>query len=163
MGQSDSLTFRRLSARNPGNVTAILNFNLAASCEVDLANFPDDVHRCCFELSPKLYEDITVLRLLVGSARLDHRFYRSTGWELASESVESLWDEEGLSTLRFCLSMRRASSTLRLELSLPMLICAVLVAIAPLFGALEIQLKVQSFPSPWPLSQVLISFRLMGL
>jgi hypothetical protein len=48
-------------------------------------------------------------------------------------------------TLQMCITAQRRSSTLRIELTIPMLISAILVLVAPFFGKFQQQLYVKLF------------------
>ena len=145
LSSGDTLAFRRISTTNGGNLSAFFNFNLQGYCDVDLENYPNDLHRCCYQLAPKLYEDITQLRLWTNQLRLDDRHYRRLGWALAASSTRAFRNDEGIASLEFCLTLARASTTLRVELAVPMAICAILVFISPLFGPVQAQLHVKLF------------------
>ncbi len=142
----DFLDYKRIQTTNGGDVSAYLNFNLQSFCDVDLENYPNDVHHCCFHLQPKLYSDLT--NFLVHSGvpiKVDSQYYRKTGFSIDKTELSTDYNDEGTATLRLCMKLSRSSTTLRVELAIPMAICGILVLIAPLFGALSAQLHVKLF------------------
>lgn len=141
----DYSDYQRIRTTNGGNVTAFLNFNLQSFCDADLENFPLDVHRCCFHLQPKVYPGITVFNAKDVAARIDRQYFRNTGWNFGQIQTKDGWDDEGVADLQWCMDLTRSSTTLRVELSVPMGICAVLILITPLFGAIQIQIYVKLF------------------
>ncbi|KHJ99678.1 hypothetical protein OESDEN_00332 [Oesophagostomum dentatum] len=143
---SDYVTFQSLSTNNNGNVTGRLEFRIQAHCEIDYTEYPSDIKHCCFNLQSTLYKRYIKYYLENEDEHLDISQLK-TNWE-----IENSWVKKGTQEgdnkaelLEVCLTARRRSTTLSVELTLPVLISALLLLIAPFFGRFDQQIKVKMF------------------
>ncbi|EFO28312.1 hypothetical protein LOAG_00169 [Loa loa] len=142
----DYAQFYNIVAKNNGNVTGRLEFKMQAHCDIDYSNFPDDDKNCCFRLKSVLYPHYIRYYLARGEDGLDLTKLR-TNWHVRDATIKVLPDEDDRKTqmLEICLQVRRRSSTLRIELTLPMMVSSLLVVIAPFFGSFRDQINVKLF------------------
>ncbi|VDK73616.1 unnamed protein product [Litomosoides sigmodontis] len=140
----DYAQFYNIVAKNNGNVTGRLEFKMQAHCDIDYTNFPDDDKKCCFRMKSVLYPHY--IRYYLAQDGLDRTKLR-TNWHVRDGSIKILPDEDDRKTqmLQICLQLRRRSSTLRIELTLPMMVSSLLVVIAPFFGSFRDQINVKLF------------------
>ncbi|CAJ0606475.1 unnamed protein product [Cylicocyclus nassatus] len=143
---ADYVTFQSLSSNNNGNVTGRLEFRIQAHCEIDYTEYPSDIKHCCFNLQSTLYKRYIKYFLENEDDHLDISQLK-TNWH-----IENSWVKKGTQegdnkaeTLEICLTARRKSTTLAVELTLPVLISALLLLIAPFFGKFDQQIKVKMF------------------
>ncbi|MCP9261979.1 Acetylcholine receptor subunit beta [Dirofilaria immitis] len=142
----DYAQFYNIVAKNNGNVTGRLEFKMQAHCDIDYTNFPDDDKNCCFRMKSILYPHYIRYYLAQGEAGLDITKLR-TNWHVRDATIKVLPDEDDRKTqmLQICLQVRRRSSTLRIELTLPMMVSSLFVVIAPFFGTFRDQINVKLF------------------
>ncbi|VIO94371.1 Uncharacterized protein BM_BM7129 [Brugia malayi] len=142
----DYAQFYNIVAKNSGNVTGRLEFKMQAHCDIDYTNFPDDDKNCCFRMKSVLYPHYIRYYLAQGEDGLDLTKLR-TNWHVRDATIKVLPDEDDRKTqmLQICLQVRRRSSTLRIELTLPMMVSSLFVVIAPFFGSFRDQINVKLF------------------
>ncbi|VBB31482.1 unnamed protein product [Acanthocheilonema viteae] len=123
----DYAQFYNIVAKNNGNVTGRLEFKMQAHCDIDYTNFPDK-------------------KLNYSADGLDLAKLR-TNWHVRDANIKILPDEDDRKAqmLQICLQVRRRSSTLRIELTLPMMVSSLFVVIAPFFGSFRDQINVKLF------------------
>ncbi|KAK6030357.1 hypothetical protein OSTOST_03514 [Ostertagia ostertagi] len=131
---SDYVTFQSLSSNNNGNVTGRLEFRIQAHCDIDYTEYPSDIKHCCFNLQSTLYKRYIKYYLENEDEHLDTSQLK-TNWKI----------ENSAELLEICVTARRRSTTLAVELTLPVLISALLLLIAPFFGKFDQQIKVKMF------------------
>ncbi|KAL3994517.1 Neurotransmitter-gated ion-channel ligand binding domain family protein [Acanthocheilonema viteae] len=142
----DYAQFYNIVAKNNGNVTGRLEFKMQAHCDIDYTNFPDDDKNCCFRMKSILYPHYIRYYLAQGEDGLDLAKLR-TNWHVRDANIKILPDEDDRKAqmLQICLQVRRRSSTLRIELTLPMMVSSLFVVIAPFFGSFRDQINVKLF------------------
>uniref|UniRef100_A0A1I7VLV1 Neur_chan_LBD domain-containing protein n=1 Tax=Loa loa TaxID=7209 RepID=A0A1I7VLV1_LOALO len=155
----DYAQFYNIVAKNNGNVTGRLEFKMQAHCDIDYSNFPDlnysflnTIIRIVGRQELLLSAEISSLSSLhqilscSGEDGLDLTKLR-TNWHVRDATIKVLPDEDDRKTqmLEICLQVRRRSSTLRIELTLPMMVSSLLVVIAPFFGSFRDQINVKLF------------------
>ncbi|CAI5442717.1 unnamed protein product [Caenorhabditis angaria] len=146
----DYVTFNDLQSNSNGNVTASLEFRMHAQCDIDYTEYPNDKKHCCFTLQSSLYK--RYIKYFIehegGSDMLDMSSIR-TNWHVdKSNSWILKGTQEGdnhAEKIEICLAVNRKSSTLALELTLPVLISALILLIAPFFGKFNQQIYVKMF------------------
>uniref|UniRef100_A0A914UH63 Neurotransmitter-gated ion-channel ligand-binding domain-containing protein n=1 Tax=Plectus sambesii TaxID=2011161 RepID=A0A914UH63_9BILA len=146
MQASDYTTYQNINAKNTGNVTARLEFRMQAQCEIDFTKYPEDDKYCCFTLQSHLYPYYIKYFLAKGERNVDYKNMR-TNWDITDVTVKVLPDPDDrkTQTLELCIASSRKSATLRIELTIPMVISAILVLVAPFFGRFQQQLYVKLF------------------
>ncbi|VDM55802.1 unnamed protein product, partial [Angiostrongylus costaricensis] len=145
---SDYVTFQSLSSNNNGNVTGRLEFRIQAHCEIDYTEYPSDIKHCCFNLQSTLYKRYINSRAveIVLAEHLDISQLK-TNWKIENSWLKKKTQDgdNKADTLEICVTARRRSTTLAIELTLPVLISALLLLIAPFFGTFDQQIKVKMF------------------
>ncbi|KAK6736338.1 hypothetical protein RB195_019175 [Necator americanus] len=143
---SDYVTFQSLSTNNNGNVTGRLEFRIQAHCEIDYTEYPSDIKHCCFNLQSTLYKRYIKFYLENEDEHLDISQLK-TNWHIENSWVKKSTQEgdNKADSLEVCVTARRRSTTLAVELTLPVLISALLLLIAPFFGKFDQQIKVKMF------------------
>ncbi|VDM39834.1 unnamed protein product [Toxocara canis] len=132
--------YQNILAKNNGNMTARLEFKIQAHCQIDYTNFPDDRKYCCFTMKSLLYPHYIKYFLTRGERGIDLEKIR-TNWhiEMATIRVEQDEDDRKAQVLEVCLTVQRRSMTLRIELTIPMMVSSLFVVIAPFFGTFKDQ------------------------
>ncbi|CAI4227487.1 unnamed protein product [Auanema sp. JU1783] len=143
---SDYVSFQNIQSNNNGNVTARLEYRIQAQCEIDYTEYPSDKKYCCFNLKSSLYKRYIKYFLEHENDTLDVSGIK-TNWY-----IENSWirkdTEEGdnrAEVLEVCVTARRRSTTLAIELTVPVLVSALLLLIAPFFGKFKQQVQVKMF------------------
>ncbi|KHN83749.1 Acetylcholine receptor subunit beta [Toxocara canis] len=138
--------YQNILAKNNGNMTARLEFKIQAHCQIDYTNFPDDRKYCCFTMKSLLYPHYIKYFLTRGERGIDLEKIR-TNWhiEMATIRVEQDEDDRKAQVLEVCLTVQRRSMTLRIELTIPMMVSSLFVVIAPFFGTFKDQLNIKLF------------------
>ncbi|KAJ1372419.1 hypothetical protein KIN20_034583 [Parelaphostrongylus tenuis] len=141
---SDYVTFQSLSSNNNGNVTGRLEFRIQAHCEIDYTEYPSDIKHCCFNLQSTLYKRYIKYYLENADDHLDISQLK-TNWKIVDSWLKKKTQDgdNKAETLEICVTARRRSTTLAVELTMPVLISALLLLIAPFFGKLDQQIKVK--------------------
>ncbi len=114
-------------------------------CQVNFRNYPEDEHTCCFYLYESINPSLVHFEQTSGVGTVDPR-YSSSVWSL--RDITTTVEVPGGSNtprMRVCMQILRASSTLKVELTLPMSICAVIILVTPLFGSMKKQLGAKLF------------------
>ncbi|TMS35735.1 hypothetical protein L596_003066 [Steinernema carpocapsae] len=144
MQSSDYTTFQGTVAKSNGNITTRMEYRMQAHCETDFTDYPDDKKHCCFTLKSTLYPHY--IKYFLVDDHIDMSKMR-TNWHIEEATVRQLSDLEDMKTqvLQICVTARRRSSTLRIELTIPVFISALLVFITPFFGKIEQQVYVKLF------------------
>lgn len=142
---NDFTIYQDILATKAGNMSARLEYRMQARCQVDFSNYPNDVKHCCFNLRSYMFRDIVKFNVLDTLGHLDLDQIQ-TNWDIKKISVTPEKDNEDQSSfVRFCIDAGRKSSTLRIEHTIPMVISAILVFVAPLFGHFKHQVFVKLF------------------
>jgi hypothetical protein len=144
---SDFTMYHNLQAKNNGTVSATFEYRMQAVCDTDFENYPQDVNSCCFNLKSYLFEKLMEFKVWQRDGRVDPDLAQ-TNWDLRDITADTLIKDTGSTktqSLRVCLKAARQSSTLKIELTVPMVVSAVLVLIAPLFGTMQSQVYVKLF------------------
>uniref|UniRef100_A0A8R1DR98 Neur_chan_LBD domain-containing protein n=1 Tax=Caenorhabditis japonica TaxID=281687 RepID=A0A8R1DR98_CAEJA len=147
---TDFVNYHDISSNYNGNVTARLEFRMKAQCQIDYTEYPNDRKHCCFNLQSTLYK--RYVRFIMehgdGHEMLNTKAIR-TNWQ-----VDPTWtwimklnqeDDKRADRLEVCVGVTRKSTTLAVELTLPVLISALILLIAPFFGKFQQQIYVKMF------------------
>ncbi|GMS82720.1 hypothetical protein PENTCL1PPCAC_4895 [Pristionchus entomophagus] len=145
----DYTNYQNIEARMTGNVTARLEFRMQAQCEIDYSDYPNDRKHCCFKLRSSLYKRYIKFFILSGEGEcegLDVEQIR-TNWHIENSWVKKLAADDDMKAeeLEICVTARRKSTTLSIELTIPVLISALLILLAPFFGKFQQQINVKMF------------------
>lgn len=138
--------FQDIKATSQGNLTARLEYRMQGQCETDYHNYPLDVSYCCVEFKSFLFDKLITFKVFDEQGHLDEEQTQSN-WDIKTFTVQSHSHEGELEVehLSVCLKAHRLSTTLRIELMVPMAVSAVVVVVSPLFGTMLIQLYVKLF------------------
>lgn len=138
--------FQDIKATYLGNLSARLEYRMQGQCETDYNNYPLDISYCCVEFKSFLFDKLIVFKVLDDHGYLDEEKTQSN-WDIKKFVIESHNHETDnqVEHLSVCLKAHRLSTTLRIELMLPMAVSAVIVVISPLFGPILVQLYVKMF------------------
>lgn len=147
---TDFVNFHDIQSNYNGNVTARLEFRMKAQCTVDYTEYPNDRKHCCFNLQSTLYKRYVkfIMEHGDGHEMLDTKNIR-TNWH-----VDPTWtwimklnqdNDNRAERLEVCVGVVRKSSTLAVELTLPVLISALILLLAPFFGKFHQQVYVKMF------------------
>lgn len=71
----------------------------------------------------------------------DPKNFRDYGWGVSGTVPESFDDPSEIAQLGFCLNLKRAHSSLKVELAIPLFITTVLFLLPPLFGSVKVQVN----------------------
>ncbi|CAD6187250.1 unnamed protein product [Caenorhabditis auriculariae] len=119
----DAFEMRKVETTNRGNVTAKLAFSLRTFCDdTDFENYPNDIYKCCFAFEPQNDREV-----------------------IEFTSSESFDDPAEIAQLGFCLNLKRASSSLRIEFTIPLFIITILFLLPTFFGCIRLQLHLKLF------------------
>lgn len=142
----DYTQFHNIVVKNNGNVTGFLEYKVQAHCDMDYANFPDDHMNCGFRMKSVFYPRYIRYYLIQGEDGVDLSKLK-TNWHVQDANIKVLHDEDDRKAqiIEVRLQVRRRSSTLRIELTLPMMVSSLLVVIAPFFGTFRDQINVKLF------------------
>ncbi|VDK52166.1 unnamed protein product [Cylicostephanus goldi] len=157
----DAFDMRRVETSATGNVSAVLAFSLRSFCDdSDFENYPDDVYKCCFTLEPQAnpvrfsqttffrgistFQDIIEFDTSGLPIFTDPKYFRDYGWKVSGTVPQSLEDPAQVAQLGFCLNLQRSSSSVRIELTVPMMVCALLFLLTPFLGVIKIQVHEQT-------------------
>jgi len=123
-----------------------LEFRVQANCDTDYTKFPSDRQTCCFSQQSLLYGDLIKFSLLSNKGQVDLDELQSN-WVIENVSLKKEVPDEDPDSelLRLCLVVTRKSSTLNIEMYLPMIVSAVVLIASPLFGTFQQQLYVKLF------------------
>ncbi|KAK6759676.1 hypothetical protein RB195_021324 [Necator americanus] len=142
----DAFEMRRVEATYSGNVSAVLAFSLRSFCDdSDFENYPDDVYKCCFTLEPQTNPDIIEFDASGLPIFTDPKYFRDYGWKVSGTVPQTLEDPAQVAQLGFCLNLQRASSSVRIELTVPLMVCALLFLLTPFLGSIKIQICAKFF------------------
>ncbi|KJH48782.1 hypothetical protein DICVIV_05107 [Dictyocaulus viviparus] len=137
----DAFEMRRLEVTSAGNVSAVLAFALRTFCDdSDFENYPDDVYKCCFTLEPQSNPDIIEFAVSGLPIFTDPKYFRDYGWKVSGTVPQTVEDPAQVAQLGFCLNLQRASSSVRIELTVPTMVCALLFLLTPFLGVIKIQI-----------------------
>ncbi|CAI2355716.1 unnamed protein product [Caenorhabditis sp. 36 PRJEB53466] len=142
----DAFEIRKVETSNQGNVTAKVAFSLRTFCDdTDFENYPNDVYKCCFSFEPQ--QDREVIQFTSSGLPIftDPKNFRDYGWGVSGTVPESFDDPSEIAQLGFCLNLKRAHSSLKVELAIPLFITTVLFLLPPLFGSVKIQIYLKMF------------------
>uniref|UniRef100_A0AC35TG39 Neur_chan_LBD domain-containing protein n=1 Tax=Rhabditophanes sp. KR3021 TaxID=114890 RepID=A0AC35TG39_9BILA len=142
----DTMEIRRLETSNTGNVTGTFSYGLKTTCEDNFSNYPMDTFKCCFELSPHLHQDVIRFKTNEQPIFTDPKYFREKGWLISGSIPYSNTEElSEISQLNFCINLQRSNSSIKLELNLPVFICALLFLFSTVFGNIKSQLLMKLF------------------
>ncbi len=140
------MTIGDIEIRSDGNVTAHMNaYFFESNCRANMRNYPSEDHSCCFYVSPYKQDYV---ELQIGNKYGDIHPAVSTGiWKVFqfTTEVEEVDSNEKYQRAKICFKARVESKTMKLELELPVAVCAIVILIAPLFGNMKKQLVVKLF------------------
>ncbi|KAF1764490.1 hypothetical protein GCK72_004438 [Caenorhabditis remanei] len=123
---------------------------MKAQCTIDYTEYPNDRKHCCFNLQSTLYKRYVkfIMEHGDGHEMLNTKNIR-TNWH-----VDPSWtwimklnqdNDNRAERLEVCVGVVRKSSTLAVELTLPVLISALILLLAPFFGKFNQQIYVKMF------------------
>ncbi|PAV84498.1 hypothetical protein WR25_25247 [Diploscapter pachys] len=143
---SDYVTYQNIESNNKGNVTARLEFRIQAQCEMDYSDYPNDLKDCCFVMQSSLYRRYIKYFLETEDDQVDISEIK-TNWQVEKANIKKITEEGDNKSeqLQVCLRARRRSTTLTLELTIPVLVSALIILIAPFFGRFHQQIYVKMF------------------
>ncbi|KAK6025982.1 hypothetical protein OSTOST_08101 [Ostertagia ostertagi] len=142
----DAFEMRRVETTSSGNVTAVLAFSLRSFCDdSDFENYPDDVYKCCFTLEPQTNPDIIEFDASGLPIFTDPKYFRDYGWKVSGTVPQTLEDPAQVAQLGFCLNLQRATSSVRIELTVPLMVCALLFLLTPFLGMIKVQICAKFF------------------
>jgi len=75
----------------------------------------------------------------------DPKYFRDYGFSMSGTVPSVQNDPAGLSQYAFCMNLQRASEAVRIELSLPSTVCAILFLLTPLLGVIQWQMLAKAF------------------
>ncbi|CAP27723.2 Protein CBR-LGC-21 [Caenorhabditis briggsae] len=128
----DAFEIRKVETTNQGNVTAKVAFSLRTFCDdTDFENYPND------EVIQFTSSGLPIFT--------DPKNFRDYGWGVSGTVPESFDDPSEIAQLGFCLNLKRAHSSLKVELAIPLFITTVLFLLPPLFGSVKIQIYIKMF------------------
>uniref|UniRef100_A0A1I7UDM3 Neur_chan_LBD domain-containing protein n=1 Tax=Caenorhabditis tropicalis TaxID=1561998 RepID=A0A1I7UDM3_9PELO len=147
---TDFVNYHDIQSNYNGNVTARLEFRMKAQCTIDYTEYPNDRKHCCFNLQSTLYKRYVkfIMEHGDGHEMLDTKNIR-TNWH-----IDPSWtwimklnqdNDNRAERLEVCVGVVRKSSTLAVELTLPVLISALILLLAPFFGKFNQQIYVKMF------------------
>ncbi|EFO83316.1 CRE-LGC-27 protein [Caenorhabditis remanei] len=147
---TDFVNYHDIQSNYNGNVTARLEFRMKAQCTIDYTEYPNDRKHCCFNLQSTLYKRYVkfIMEHGDGHEMLNTKNIR-TNWH-----VDPSWtwimklnqdNDNRAERLEVCVGVVRKSSTLAVELTLPVLISALILLLAPFFGKFNQQIYVKMF------------------
>lgn len=147
---TDFVNYHDIQSNYNGNVTARLEFRMKAQCVIDYTEYPNDRKHCCFNLQSTLYKRYVkfIMEHGDGHEMLNTKDIR-TNWH-----VDPTWtwimklnqeNDNRAERLEVCVGVVRKSSTLAVELTLPVLISALILLLAPFFGKFNQQIYVKMF------------------
>lgn len=143
------MTYFDLTVSKDGNVTAKGQFSATdiRECTISYEDFPSDNIDCCITLTNQEHTQSSVMWKVLnekGKARND---WIPKDWKVVNLETSVRKDEDNgdRDVLRVCVSAERRSSTLRVELTMPMAFSAILVLVAPFFRSMKAQLYVKLF------------------
>uniref|UniRef100_A0A0K0ETJ7 Neur_chan_LBD domain-containing protein n=1 Tax=Strongyloides stercoralis TaxID=6248 RepID=A0A0K0ETJ7_STRER len=133
MRAEDTMEVRKLETSSKGNTTGLFAFSLKTICDdTDFSHYPNDVYKCCFQLEPHLNQDIIRFQTNGQPIYTDPKYFRNKGWSVAGSIPTTNNNPAEVSSLNFCINLQRANSSIKLELSLPVLICGILFLFSPI-------------------------------
>uniref|UniRef100_A0A914W3Q3 Neurotransmitter-gated ion-channel ligand-binding domain-containing protein n=1 Tax=Plectus sambesii TaxID=2011161 RepID=A0A914W3Q3_9BILA len=142
----DSLEMRKIETTKDGNVSAYVNFAMQTYCDdSDFANFPSDLYQCCFSIQPHVLQELIRFQADSVPVFTDPKYFRDYGWRMSGTTPSASTGDDGTAVLNFCINMQRQSATLKIELTLPTTVCAVLLLLTPLLGSFRMQLAAKLF------------------
>jgi hypothetical protein len=142
----DTLEMRKIETTKEGNVSAYVNFAMQTYCDdSDFANFPNDLYQCCFSIQPHVLQELIRFQADSVPVFTDPKYFRDYGWRMSGTTPSAGSTDDGIAVLNFCINMQRQSATLKIELTLPTTVCAVLLLLSPLLGSFRMQMAVKLF------------------
>uniref|UniRef100_A0A1I7XDA7 Neur_chan_LBD domain-containing protein n=1 Tax=Heterorhabditis bacteriophora TaxID=37862 RepID=A0A1I7XDA7_HETBA len=138
---ADFVTFQSLQSNNNGNISGRLEFRIQAHCDIDYTEYPSDIKHCCFNLQSSLYKRYIKYYLENEDETLDVKDIK-TNWHIMNSWIKKDTQEgdNKAELLEVCVVARRRSTTLAVELTLPVLISALLLLIAPFFRKIKVKM-----------------------
>ncbi|CAD5231049.1 unnamed protein product [Bursaphelenchus okinawaensis] len=142
----DVMEVRKLETSNKGNVSAVISFSLKTFCDdTDFRHFPDDVYKCCFQLEPHFNQDLIEFSVDGLPVFTDPKYFRDYGWSMSGTIPSVNPDPNIVAQLNFCINLQRSSSAVKIELSVPTWVSAILFLFSPFLGSIKIQLYIKLF------------------
>lgn len=127
-----------------GNISVRMDFKVQGRCSYDYSNYPTDTITCCSNFQSVLYSKALQYTILEQNGVLKYD-QATTRWNTQSFTIKKESMNDGSSTILACLVVNRQSSTVKMELMLPMAISAILVVVSPLFGSMLNQVYAKMF------------------
>ncbi|CCD70545.1 Neurotransmitter-gated ion-channel ligand-binding domain-containing protein [Caenorhabditis elegans] len=147
---TDFVNYHDIQSNYNGNVTARLEFRMKAQCQIDYTEYPNDRKHCCFNLQSNLYK--RYVRFIMeheGAHEMLNTKNTKTNWHIDPMytwiSKMNQENDNRAERLEVCVGVVRKSSTLAVELTLPVLISALILLLAPFFGKFNQQIYVKMF------------------
>lgn len=143
-GQVDTITFQNITVTKTGKIGARMDFRIQGHCTTDYSRYPTDKIMCCFDMKSTLYSKIIEYNIISSNGVINFD-QAVTRWNVLDFKIKNEMNDDGSSRISICLNVTRQSTTLRIELMLPMAICAILLVVSPLFGSMMHQIYVKMF------------------
>ncbi|GMR33231.1 hypothetical protein PMAYCL1PPCAC_03426, partial [Pristionchus mayeri] len=142
----DGFELRRIETSSRGNVSAILAFSLRTFCDdTDFANYPDDTYKCCFSLEAQMNQEVIDFTTDNLPVFTDPKYFREYGWKVSGTVPKVVQDPAQEPEVGFCINLTRASSSVKIELTVPLIACALLFLLSPFFGTIRTQIFFKLF------------------
>lgn len=134
------VSLQNLVAYPNGTVSGRVDLSIHSRCNVDFTNFPHDEHQCCFNLYSPNFGNIVQYELESEKGDLGSE-WNAAGW--SAKSIRMTIEREQNSdnqVLRICSVLSRDIANLKIELSVPMSVAALVWLTSALFGSLKHQI-----------------------
>uniref|UniRef100_A0A9J2PHR7 Neurotransmitter-gated ion-channel ligand-binding domain-containing protein n=1 Tax=Ascaris lumbricoides TaxID=6252 RepID=A0A9J2PHR7_ASCLU len=142
----DIMEMRKIQVSNNGTIDTLINFSLKTFCDdTDFKSFPDDIYKCCYQIQPHLNPEIIEFLTNGQPIYTDPKYFRDYGWLMSGTIPTVQRDGAQLPQLGFCINLQRASNSIRIELTLPMTVTAILFLLSPFLGKIHIQIIAKMF------------------
>lgn len=69
----------------------------------------------------------------------DPKYFRDYGWKLSGTVPQALEDPAQVAQMGFCINLQRASSSVRIELTVPLMVTAILFLVTPFLAQIKLQ------------------------
>ncbi|CAJ0582910.1 unnamed protein product, partial [Mesorhabditis spiculigera] len=140
----DAFELRKVETTNKGNVTATMAFSLRAFCDdSDFQNYPDDIYKCCFSLEPHVNADVIEFTTSNKPIFTDPKYFRDYGWRLSGTIPTAQTDPAQVAQYNFCINLQRSSSAVRIELTVPLMVVALIFLLTPFIGRIMTQVYIK--------------------
>ncbi|GMT02801.1 hypothetical protein PENTCL1PPCAC_24975, partial [Pristionchus entomophagus] len=127
----DGFELRRIETSSRGNVSAILAFSLRTFCDdTDFASYPDDTYKCCFSLEAQMNQEVIDFSTDNLPVFTDPKYFREYGWKVSGTVPKVVQDP---------------SQEPEIEMTVPLIACALLFLLSPFFGTIRTQIFFKLF------------------